>query len=131
MPVGTLQCTVLDCPDPHTLARFYATLLGGEVNRPDPRWACGADWSTLHVAPGQILCFQRVTPYTPPSWPDPHRPAQFHLDVQVGDLAEAGRSARAAGATLLDAETGGRTWHVYADPAGHPFCLVRHTEKQP
>ncbi|MFD8571939.1 VOC family protein [Streptomyces sp. NPDC059639] len=97
MPVGTLQC-----------------------------WACGADWATLHIDAARVLCFQRVTPYTPPSWPDPARPPHFHLDVQVSDLDEAQTEVVREGATLLDAETGGRTWRVFADPAGHPFCLVRH-----
>jgi hypothetical protein len=30
------------------------------------------------------------------------------------------------GATLLDAGADTRGWRIYADPAGHPFCLVRH-----
>jgi Glyoxalase-like domain len=30
------------------------------------------------------------------------------------------------GATLLDAGDAKRSWRVFADPAGHPFCLVRH-----
>ncbi|WP_324616976.1 VOC family protein, partial [Streptomyces sp. NRRL S-146] len=30
------------------------------------------------------------------------------------------------GATVLDAGADGRSRRIYADPAGHPFCLVRH-----
>ncbi|MEU7583687.1 VOC family protein [Streptomyces sp. NPDC041068] len=124
--IAELQCVVLDCPDPRALATFYRTLLGGTVDRPDPRWSVDADWSTLHPGTGPVLAFQRVMPYTPPRWPDPAAPQQFHLDFQVGDLAAAHEQVLAAGATVLDAESGKGSWCVYADPAGHPFCLVRH-----
>jgi hypothetical protein len=49
-----------------------------------------------------------------------------HLDLWVDDLAAAHAEVMALGAELLqaapdlDAEEG---WQVYADPAGHPFCL--------
>ncbi|WP_344362903.1 VOC family protein [Streptomyces gobitricini] len=123
--IGRLQCTVLDCPDPRALARFYGGLLGGEVNRPDPRWSLDADWATLHLDGGQVLAFQRADPYHPPAWPDPARPQQFHLDVGVPDLARARRRVLDLGAAPLDDGDPARGWHVYADPAGHPFCLVR------
>ncbi len=120
-----LQCVVLDCPDPHRLAGFYADLLGGEVDRPDPRWALGEGWATLHTPSGPVLAFQRVAEYEPPRWPEPSRPQQFHLDFGVPDLDLAREQVLARGATVLD-DSDGRGWHIYADPAGHPFCLVRH-----
>lgn len=123
--IGTLQCIVLDCAEPRALARFYQALLGGAVDRPDRRWSLDEDWSTLHMDSGQVLCFQRVARYTPPGWPDPDRPQQFHLDIGVSDLDRAGGEALRSGATLLDDGHGTRGWRVYADPAGHPFCLVR------
>ncbi|MFJ8432857.1 VOC family protein [Kitasatospora sp. NPDC094019] len=119
--IGRLQCLVLDCPDPAALARFYAGLLGGEVDRPDPRWSLDEDWSTLHTPDGRVLCFQRVAGYRPPRWPDPEHPQQAHLDVDVPDLATADPAVRALGATLLR-DAGG--WLVYADPVGHPLCLL-------
>jgi hypothetical protein len=118
-----LQCVVLDCADDEELAGFYHSLLGGEVNRPDRRWALGGGWSTLHLSGGLVLCFQRVADFQAPRWPDPHYPQQSHLDLGVPDLTAAGDEALAAGATLLDDSH--TAWHVYADPAGHPFCLVR------
>ncbi|WP_327089559.1 VOC family protein [Nonomuraea sp. NBC_01738] len=121
-----LQCVVLDCPDPRRLADFYRSLLGGTVDQPDPRWAVDAGWSTLHLPSGLVLGFQRATDYRPPMWPDPARPQQFHLDFAVADLDEAHKEALTAGATVLDADMDGRGWSVYADPAGHPFCLLRH-----
>ncbi|MDQ3785802.1 MAG: VOC family protein [Actinomycetota bacterium] len=120
-----LQCVVLDCPDDEELARFYHALLGGEVNRPDRRWSLGGGWSTLHLPSGFVLCFQRVADYQAPRWPDPRYPQQSHLDLGVADLDAAHEEALAAGATLLaDPQRG---WRVYADPAGHPFCLVRES----
>ncbi|MEU9852019.1 VOC family protein [Streptomyces sp. NPDC047974] len=123
--IGKLQCVVLDCPDVMELARFYASLLGGEVNRPDPRWTLDDDWATLHGDGGLVLAFQRVAAYRPPRWPDPVHPQQFHLDLGVADPERAGAEVLALGATLLDGGDGKRSWRVYADPAGHPFCLVR------
>lgn len=121
--IGVLQCVVLDCPDDVELARFYRAVAGGEIDRPDRRWSLGGGWSTLHLDGGVVLCFQRVEGYQAPAWPDPARPQQFHLDFGVPDLGEAEEKVLAAGAELLEA-TEGRSWRVYADPAGHPFCLV-------
>ncbi|MEU9161999.1 VOC family protein [Streptomyces sp. NPDC048424] len=124
--IAELQCVVLDCPDPQALAAFYRALLGGNVNQPDRRWAVGADWATLHAPSGLVLAFQRAADHLPPRWPDPTRPQQFHLDFGVPDLDRAQEQVLAVGATLLDGDTGGRGWRIFADPAGHPFCLVRH-----
>ncbi|MEV1049511.1 VOC family protein [Streptomyces sp. NPDC049916] len=124
--ITELQCVVLDCPDPGTLADFYASLLGGEVDRPDRRWDCDADWSTLHTPGGLVLAFQRVAGHRPPRWPSQDPPQQLHLDFGVADLEQAHGQVMARGATLLDAADDERGWRVYADPAGHPFCLVRH-----
>jgi hypothetical protein len=33
--IGRLEKTVLDCPDPRSLARFYADLLGMRINEDD------------------------------------------------------------------------------------------------
>ncbi len=125
---ATLQCVVLDCADDEVLARFYQALLGGEVDRPDRRWSLGDGWSTLHLPSGFVLCFQRVADHRPPRWPDPRHPQQSHLDLGVPDLEAAHAMATAAGATLLDDSH--RGWRVYADPAGHPFCLVAESAGQ-
>jgi hypothetical protein len=125
--IAELQCLVLDCPDPLALARFYESVLGGTVNRPDRRWAVSDGWATLHPASGgPVLAFQRVEDYRPPRRPDPERPQQSHPDLAVPDLAVAQEQVLALGATLLDAGPATRSWRVFADPAGHPFCLVRH-----
>ncbi|MEN3609964.1 VOC family protein [Plantactinospora sp. ZYX-F-223] len=123
--IADLECVVLDCSRPAKLAEFYRAILGGEVNRRDRRWALGDDWATLHTPSGLVLAFQRVADYRPPRWPDPARPQQFHLDFGVADLDRAQEQVLALGATVLDGGADDRGWRVYADPAGHPFCLVR------
>ncbi|MBB4693934.1 hypothetical protein BKA14_004082 [Actinoplanes abujensis] len=45
-------------------------------------------------------------------------PQQMHLDVMVDDLAVATDAVLALGALPLRGD------HVFADPAGHPFCLI-------
>ena len=65
------------------------------------------------------FAFQRVLEHQPPRWPDPRYPQQIHLDVMVDDVVAAGVAVLKLGATRLSAGD-----HVYADLAGHPFCLI-------
>lgn len=123
--IADLQCVVLDCSHPAELAEFYQALLGGAVNQRDQRWGLSDDWATLHTPSGLVLAFQRAADYQPPLWPDPARPQQFHLDFDVADLDHAQEQVLTLGATVLDDGADGRSWRIYADPAGHPFCLVR------
>ncbi|MGC0415724.1 VOC family protein [Embleya sp. AB8] len=120
--IGRLQCVVLDCPNARALAGFYAELLGGTVDRPDPRWAVDDNFATLHTESALVLAFQRVPDHRPPRWPSAAHPQQVHLDVEVPDLAEAHDRVLELGAALLHIDP--RGWRVYADPAGHPFCLL-------
>ena len=71
---------------------------------------------------GYRLAFQQAPDLRPPDWPDPERPQQFHLDIRVADIAVAEPKALALGARRLPGEGG--DFRVYADPVGHPFCLV-------
>jgi hypothetical protein len=66
--------------------------------------------------------FQQVGEYTPPQWPDPAHPQQGHLDILVDDLDTGEARALELGASRL--EGGGTSFRVFADPAGHPFCLT-------
>jgi hypothetical protein len=124
--IAELQCVVLDCPDPGRLAEFYRSLLGGTVNQRDRRWSLDDNWATLHSSSGLVLAFQKVADFRPPKWADPARPQQFHLDFGTPDLDRAQEQVLALGATMLDGGSEERSWRIYADPAGHPFCLVRH-----
>jgi catechol 2,3-dioxygenase-like lactoylglutathione lyase family enzyme len=106
---------IIDCPDPGALAEFYSELLGMPVTY---RSADFAVVSKDAVSSG--VAFQRVDAYVPPQWPDPAHPQQLHLDVMVDDLEQAAAAVRTLGATRFPDSD-----HVYGDPVGHPFCLVR------
>ncbi|MCP2259444.1 Glyoxalase-like domain-containing protein [Streptoalloteichus tenebrarius] len=125
VPTRSLKvgAVVLDCPDPTALANFYSALLGWPSVEADG----DNSWVTLRdPAGGPSLCFQRAADYTPPTWPDPERPQMLHLDVEVDDLRAGHEHALTVGARPLEVDklTAGSGFNVYADPAGHPFCLV-------
>jgi predicted enzyme related to lactoylglutathione lyase len=70
-----------------------------------------------------------VDGYRPPEWPGQQRPQQLHLDFDVDDLDGEEKRALTLGATVLERTDQLRpeaNWRVYADPAGHPFCLCLH-----
>ncbi|MEV0331074.1 VOC family protein [Micromonospora echinospora] len=118
--IGQLRSVVVDCPDPRALADFYAELLGLSIAEEESE----DDWVVLGGPRGQYprIAFQSAPDLRPPAWPDPERPQQFHLDVQVDDVDVAEQRVLALGARRLPGE--GDDFRVYADPAGHPFCLV-------
>jgi catechol 2,3-dioxygenase-like lactoylglutathione lyase family enzyme len=117
--IGRLEKTVLDCPDPRALAAFYGAVLGMRVIEDTD-----GNWVVIGRRPGyRELAFQRADPYVPPRWPDPEHPQHEHLDIRVFDVDEAEEAVLALGATRLPAEHEDG-FRVFADPAGHPFCLV-------
>jgi predicted enzyme related to lactoylglutathione lyase len=116
MAIARFPVVVLDCPDPRTLAEFYAALLGWKIDQQD------ADWCSVRAEYGDSLGFQRVDPYVPPRWPGQVVPQQMHLDVEVDDLDEAEAAVLQLGATKHDHQPG-TSFRVFVDPAGHPFCL--------
>ena len=133
--------TVLDTPDARGLAEFYRRLLdlqyraGDEppgAGEPDPR---GEDWLVLRPAgPGQPqLAFQNVGELPRSTWPDPKLPQQLHLDIAVEsrrELDEAHERALGLGAQVLLDRTADpeEPLYVFADPAGHPFCIFVEAE---
>ena len=129
-PVPRLRQVVLDCTDPRLLAEFYRRLLGleyrpgHELTDPD-----GDDWLVLVVpGDGANLAFQRVAELPPATWPEGPVPQQLHLDLMVPDrtaLDAHHERALELGARLLrdEADDPEEALRVYADPAGHPFCL--------
>lgn len=114
-PVMGLFAVTIDAPDASALARFYADLMGMEV-------AYDGEEGALITGDGQSVMFQQISDYTPPAWPDPAHPQQAHLDIIVDDLDAGEARALELGATRLPGE--GDTFRVFADPAGHPFCLT-------
>jgi catechol 2,3-dioxygenase-like lactoylglutathione lyase family enzyme len=115
--IGRLHHIVIDCPDPHALAAFYSELLGLPLTYESEDWVVISRDDT-----SSGIAFQLAPGARPPHWPDPESSQQFHLDVMVDDVEEAGGRVQALGARRLD--EGPERQHVYADPAGHPFCLI-------
>ena len=116
-----LTAAVLGTPDPRGLARFYQRLLGWPLRADED------DWATLRPADGGTgLSFQLESDHVPPVWPPVPgtQQMQTHLDIEVDDLDAACALAEAAGARRLGGhEDDDEVVRVYADPAGHPFCL--------
>jgi hypothetical protein len=110
---------VFDAADLHAESAFWAGILGGHVFEDEAfhsivdangKWRFGVQHAPNHV---------------PPDWPD-GAPQQVHVDLHVEDAKEAHEQAMALGARLLLAapDLGSDEGHqVYADPAGHPFCI--------
>lgn len=71
-----------------------------------------------------VIGVQHAPDHVAPEWPDGNA-RQVHLDLHITDPVTAHDEAIALGARLLQADdlnaTSGN--QVYADPAGHPFCL--------
>lgn len=126
-PITVTRTTfALDCPDAVALAEFYAGLLGWDVSR-DPE---DGRWVEAHPAQdargSHFLAFQQVDNYRAPEWPEGAVPQQAHLDFYVPDLETAAAAAVACGARrheVQPSESG--SFIVFADPAGHLFCLCR------
>ena len=115
--IGRLHHVIVDCPDPAALAAFYSELLGLPVTWQEDDFAVvSADDRSSGIG------FQLAPGLQPPQWPDPGRPQQIHFDVMVDDVDAAEPRVLALGARQLPSGNGGS--RVYADPAGHPFCLM-------
>ena len=105
----------VDAPDALALARFYAAITGGSASGTE-HWAAA-------TTPDGVIAVQQVPDYRAPRWPGQEVPAQLHLDFHVDDLEAAGRRVVAAGAARLEVQPNADHCLVFADPAGHPFCL--------
>lgn len=131
----TILQTVLDTTDVRGLAEFYRELLGlryREGDEPPPAGADderGRDWLVLlDAGGGRSLAFQQVEELSPTTWPEHTVPQQLHLDMTVPSVEELDAQherALALGATLRfdRSDDPDEPLRVYADPAGHTFCV--------
>lgn len=119
--VGRLSGIALECRDPARLAEFYSRLTGWPVVYAGPDWYSVGENEQAEFH----LSFQRAPGHEPPTWPDTASSMQLHLHFRVGDLDEAERTVLALGGTKFDPEHQLEGSTVFADPAGHPFCLVQ------
>jgi catechol 2,3-dioxygenase-like lactoylglutathione lyase family enzyme len=114
------QIVVFDAADIAAESSFWAALLGGTVE------ASEGDWHNVVVDGEWRLGVQLAPNHVPPDWPDGTPQQQLHLDLWVDDLQAAHERAISLGARLLkaaDDPEAAEVFQVYADPAGHPFCL--------
>jgi hypothetical protein len=132
--VPVIRQVVLDTRDARGLAEFYRRLLALEYREgdappphgePDER---GRDWLVLRNAGGVQLAFQQNDDLLETTWPDPSVPMQLHLDTTVPDVeqhdAQHERVLALGGRLVLDrSHDQEEPLRVYADPAGHPFCI--------
>ena len=131
----TLRQMVVDTTNARMLAEFYRQLLGFEYRpgdelpapgEPDP---AGQDWLVLRDPSGAAsVAFQQVAALPEATWPDDGVPQQLHLDLTVPSkhhLDVQHDRALGLGARLLydRSDDVQEPLRVYADPAGHPFCI--------
>ena len=113
------EVIVFDAAELAAESAFWAGMLGGHVFE-DEAWH-----SVIDAAGGWRIGVQLAPNHVPPDWPH-GTSQQVHLDLHVDDPRAAHEEAVALGARLLQpapdlsADAGHQ---VYADPAGHPFCI--------
>lgn len=113
------QVVTFDAADLGTESAFWAGVLGGEVDVDD-------DWHMVTVNGEPRVGVQLAPGHVAPDWPDGTPPQQIHLDLWVDDFAASHDEVVRLGARVLrnaQGNTVGDDFQVYADPAGHPFCL--------
>ena len=114
------QIVVFDAADIAAESSFWAGVLGGSVVPDDDD-----GWHSVVVDGEWQLAVQHAPNHVQPDWPNGTQ-QQMHLDLYVDALGPAHEHVIGLGARILkaaddpDAEQG---FQVYADPAGHPFCL--------
>ena len=130
-----LQTIVLDAKDVRGLAEFYRKLLGLQyLPRDEPPTDGSVDddrWLVLTDSRGaRKLAFQAVPVLPRVTWPDASGVAQqLHLDLTVPDREtleiQRERALELGAEQLLDrADDPEESLYVFADPAGHPFCIL-------
>jgi predicted enzyme related to lactoylglutathione lyase len=113
------QVVVFDAADLTPESSFWAGVLNGTVDAED-------NWHMVLVDGAPVIGVQLALNHTPPDWPDGTPPQQIHLDLWVDDVKTAHEKVMALGAKVLKAAEdtdSADNFQVYADPAGHPFCL--------
>ena len=113
----SLTTVTFDCFSPRSLATFYEGLFGLTRRLTDE-----PDRVVLDVEDERFpnLAFQHAE-FDACRWPNDNYPAQMHLDIRFdGGKDLAVERAERLGAIRLPklADT-----EIFADPAGHPFCL--------
>jgi hypothetical protein len=113
------QVIVFDAAGLGAGSAFWAGILGGHVVEDN-------DWHSVSDAAGEWRIGVQLAPnHVPPDWPH-GTPQQVHLDLHVEDQRAAREEAITLGARLLQPApdlNAAEGHQMYADPAGHPFCI--------
>lgn len=114
------QIVVLDAADVAATSVFWAGVWGGHVED-------DGDWHSVIDGDGQWrMGVQHAPDHVAPDWPFGPPGQQVHLDLWVDDIESAHAEVMALGGRVLqepeESDEPDR-FRVYADPAGHPFCL--------
>lgn len=135
MSFPVIRQVVLDTTDARGLAEFYRELLGYAYRPGDEPPADGSpdekgrDWLVLrHPAGAAGLAFQQVAELAESTWPSDEVPQQLHFDMTVGSVTELDaqheRVLALGGRLIYDRSSDPQEpLRVYADLAGHPFCI--------
>ena len=113
------QVVVFDAADLAAESSFWAGVLDGTVDAED-------NWHMVYVNGAPRVGVQLAPNHIAPDWPDGTPQQQIHLDLWVDDFDAAHERVMTLGARILKEceDTGSPdNFQVYADPAGHPFCL--------
>jgi hypothetical protein len=120
---SAVHSVTVDCASPALLGRFWAAVLGGDLEL-DPVPA-DDDWAAVTVAAGPRYLFLKV--------PEPKAGKnRLHLDLTPSTTREeeVTRLAALGAVRVADFTEHGR-WTVMADPEGNEFCVERSpAEKQ-
>jgi predicted enzyme related to lactoylglutathione lyase len=111
---------VFEAADLETESAFWAGLLDGSVEAKD-------SWHNIWVDGEWHLAIQLAPGHLPPTWPDSASSQQVHLDFYLDDLEAAHEKVIRLGGRLVkavDDPAASKGFRVYADPAGHIFCLA-------
>jgi hypothetical protein len=118
-PPIRIQCVVIDCAEPHGLARFWAAALGWRVTfSSDAECALEPPEGSPETDVSPDLVFVRV--------PDEKVVKnRLHLDLRPDDQDAHVERLLALGATRAEiGQTGEEPWVVLADTEGNEFCVL-------
>jgi hypothetical protein len=109
-PAGIFEL-VVKCRDPHPLADWWASVIGGKAESEGPSAAVAGS----PEFPWDYLVFDQV--------PEPKTvPSRMHWHVKLRDRDPS--ELLGIGAKIVARPTGGRAWWVLADPEGNEFCAA-------
>jgi hypothetical protein len=109
--LANVSSLVVDCTDPHTLAAFWRSILGGDLV-PYPEFTVVA-----LRAPGVTFDFVRTED-------EKRTKNRWHLDLASDDPDATVANVLALGATRADDVCVSEHFTVLRDPEGNEFCVL-------